>query len=317
VTSTALVEFVLEAPCELGDARTLETFWVEAVRAASGFKHPIDIAIARALSADRIGFAFAAGYHGALRALVPELPQDRIVGFCATETGGAHPRAIATRLELSSDGSGALNGKKRWSTLAPRAAELLIVASTGSDDAGRNRLRVVHVAATARGITMREMPATPFAPEIPHAELSLEDVAVDAGQVLPGDGYEEYLRPFRTIEDIYVHGALFGYLAGVARRFAWPSDALERIVAELIGVRALAFEPVSAPELHVALAGRLTSGRDLIDRLEAHWGGVEPAERERWQRDRGLSEVAGRAREARLKRAWERITEKSRARCKR
>ena len=40
--------------------------------------------------------------------------------------------------------------------------------------------------------------------------------------LLPGDGYDIYLKPFRTIEDIHVHAALIGYLVGVARRLEAP-----------------------------------------------------------------------------------------------
>src|SRR4051812_21347153 len=87
---------------------------------------PIESAILGGFCADRVGFAFAAGYHAALRALVPSLPRDHLVGLCATEAGGVHPRAIETRLE-----GGRLRGTKSFATLAPSADELLIVASTG------------------------------------------------------------------------------------------------------------------------------------------------------------------------------------------
>lgn len=59
-------------------------------------ERPIDRAIRSAYDADRLGLAFVAGYSGALRALVPDAPLK--TSLCATEAGGAHPRAIATRL---------------------------------------------------------------------------------------------------------------------------------------------------------------------------------------------------------------------------
>jgi hypothetical protein len=184
----------------------------------------------------------------------------------------------------------------------------LVVASAGSDEQGRNALKLVRIAAGARGVSISAMPATPFAPEIPHAEVTLDAVGVAPGDLLPGDGYDRYLKPFRTIEDIHVHAALLGYLASVARRFAWPRECLERIAAALVGTRSLALEPPSAPEVHVALAGLHASGQALLQELDAHWALVEPAERERWIRDRPLFEVAGSARNARRARAWERVT---------
>ena len=39
-----------------------------------------------------------------------------------------------------------------------------------------------------------------FVPEISHAEVELDRVKVSDADVLPGDGYDDYLKPFRTIE---------------------------------------------------------------------------------------------------------------------
>src|SRR5262245_25603109 len=99
--------------------------------------------------------------------------------------------------------------------MASAAQSLLVVASTGNVD-GKNRLRVVRVPANAAGVRI-EPAVAPFVPEIAHARVTLDGVRVSAGDLLPGDGYDDYLKPFRTIEDLHVHGALLGYLIGVAR----------------------------------------------------------------------------------------------------
>ena len=82
---------------------------------------PFDRAVALALSVDRVGYAFAGGYHAALRALAPSVPEDRVVAFCATEDEGAHPRAIRTSLAKAPGGGFSLTGRKRWATLARSA----------------------------------------------------------------------------------------------------------------------------------------------------------------------------------------------------
>lgn len=251
---------------------------------------PIERAIRGGHDADRLGYAFAAGYGAALTALVPGVPPH--TSLCATEEGGAHPRAIATTLR-----DGRLVGAKKWSTAAATARLLLVVASTGVDAEGRNRLVVVKVDPRAPGVTLTEMPPPPFAPEIGHAQVTL-DTAVAPEAVLPGDGYDVYLKPFRTIEDIHVHAAVVGWMLGLGERHGWPHDLIERLLAAVATLRQLAAAPPLAPATHLALAGAIAMARELVER--APWDTLDPEALARWRRDRPLLEVAGKARAARL-----------------
>jgi alkylation response protein AidB-like acyl-CoA dehydrogenase len=97
-----------------------------------GWPDPLDAALARALVADRLGYAFAAGYHAALRRLVTSLPADHLVALCATEALGNRPRNIETRFTQTESGW-VIDGKKRFATLATLASELLVVASVGTE----------------------------------------------------------------------------------------------------------------------------------------------------------------------------------------
>lgn len=285
----------------------------EAHRArAAALASPFERAVLGGSSADRLGYAFAAGYGAALQALleangIAPAPTEALV-LCATEEGGAHPRAIRTALARGEAGGALrLTGKKRWATLATDTDALLVVASIGEDEAGRNRLKVARVPADAPGVRITPMPEPPFAPEIPHAELALEGAPVREDDVLPGDGYEKYLKPFRTIEDAHVHGAALGYLVGVGRRHGWPEATLERLAALITAAQALAAAPPDAPEVHLALAGLLGASEALIREAEPLWERVEAGERARWARDLPLLTIAGRAREARRAKAWERL----------
>lgn len=278
---------------------SLTAWWAATAEARGGFALPVERALVGGALADRIGYAFASGYTEALRALVPRL--DGIAALCVTEAGGNHPRAIETKL-VPVAGGYELTGHKKWATVGSLAQSLLVCASTGSEG-GVNRLRMVRVAAGARGITITPS-AAPFVPEIPHAEITFDRVVVTEADLLPGDGYADYVKPFRTVEDIHVHAALLGYLIGVARRRTFARDTTERLLALAVTARGLALEDTTAPATHVALAGLFSLVHREIAAVEAVWSAAPDDEWQRWQRDRALLQVAGKAREARRDKAW-------------
>jgi hypothetical protein len=289
----------------LGDPRlhphnSLENFWAAHAKETAGLP-TIERALLGGLHADRLGYAFAAGYRAALEALVPELGGEACA-LCATESGGAHPRAIQTTLR-----DGRISGQKKWTTLGTRASSLLVVARI---DAASERpvLKVVRVPVSREGVRLVPMSDTPFVPEIPHAEVILEDVRVEETDVLPGDGYDRYLKPFRTIEDLHVHGAVIGFLLGVARRHRLPRNLDEELVTLASALPALVAEPPLDPATHIALAGLISASAHAVDRFEPHWSEVDPELRDRWMRDRALLMVAGKARAARRETAWERFS---------
>lgn len=80
--------------------------------------------------ADRLGYAFVAGYTSALNQLVGPESTPRLIprSFAVTERGGGHPRAIETQLVEEPDGSLRLRGEKTFASLATTAEEILIVA---------------------------------------------------------------------------------------------------------------------------------------------------------------------------------------------
>jgi hypothetical protein len=268
------------------------------------------------LHADRLGLAFAAGYRSALRSLfaragVP-LPAGNVC-LAATETGGAHPRAIETTLR-DADGTLVLNGKKSFATLASMSDELLIVASRGKSDDGKNRLAIVRVARDAKGLTIEDRPPTSFAPEIPHAIVKLDDVTVAASAVLPGDGYDVWLKPFRTIEDIHVLASTVGYLAGVARAYDFDRLVLAELVTHAASLLDVGARDASDAVTHVVLAGVFSSARKLAASLDGEWREKASAEeRERWLRDMPLLLVAENARAKRTETAFALLTASKRA----
>ena len=294
-----LIDWMLAADVTRGSALSLDEF----TERANGleFGSSIDRAAGAGVLADRLGYAFAGGYRAALGRLVPGIAGN--AALCATEEGGAHPRFIRTMLEPDGD-AWRLHGTKAWVTLGTAAEELLVVASVGADDNGRNRLKVARVPATRAGITLVARAATPFAPEIPHAEARFDGVKVDASDVLVGDGYDAYLKPFRTIEDVHVLAAAVGYLVGVARVSRWPRSWIEQALVVLLGLREIGAADPAARATHIALAGAFALTRRLVADAEPHWANVDVEERARWQRDIPLLNVAEKARVARIETAW-------------
>ena len=296
----ALLAALLD-PAPPPGADTLDAWWTATAARRGGGVTPIDRALICGACADRLGFAFAAGYAEALQALVPSTG-GRISALCATEEGGAHPRAIRTALVADGDGGYRLTGHKRWATAASAASQLLVIASLGTDDAGRNQLRAVRVSTDAPGVRLTATAAA-FVPELPHAAVDLDGVQIASADVLPGDGYEDYLKPFRTVEDLHVHAALLGYLLGVARRHGLDPGLAERALALGLATRALAGADRAAPATHLALAGLIALVTTFVAELEAGWAAVDGDEHARWLRDRPLLRVAGAARTARRDKA--------------
>jgi acyl-CoA dehydrogenase len=301
---TDLLAHLLTADACPVACETVDAWWPRLLSAVAPLETTIDRAVAGGFAADRLGWAFAAGYHEALQALDPSLPPGEPAALAATEEGGGHPRAMATTLRPTGEGEWSLSGTKRFVTLGRHARSLLVVASVGADPAGRNALRLVKLPADAPGITLEPLPETPFAPEIEHAQAVFADVRVGAAALLPGDGYDRYLKPFRTLEDLHVVGAALGHLLAAARRHAWPEALREELLTTLVALRSLASEAPSSAATHVALAGvfrAVARATTAVDELYAAEGDAEAA---RWVRDRALLRVAERVREQRRVAAW-------------
>lgn len=276
-------------------------WWAQHLDFAKDFHKSSDVALVGGFLADRLGWAFASGYQAAGEAAFGAhlTGARRPTALCATEAGGAHPRAIATTLV-----DGRVDGTKAFVTLGPFAERLLVVASTGEVD-GQNQLKVALVDARHPGVSLHATPELPFTPELPHASVELRDVP--ALIVLPGDGYTAYLKPFRTIEDTHVHLALCGYQLQVARRCGFGADLVAALAAQALALTAIARRDPASPATHVALGGAIASAETLIERCAPAWSQVDGVVHARWTRDQGLLRVAGGARARRLEVAWARL----------
>jgi hypothetical protein len=279
---------------------SLASWWKATEDQRNGFDTPVDRALLGGALADRVGFAFVGGYQAALESLFGATPG--ITSLCVTEAAGNRPQDITTTLKETANGF-VVTGRKKWATGGPLAQTLLVAASTGTDDLGRNHLRMVRIPTSAKGVKI--IPATvSFVPEIPHAEVELDGVIAPAADVLPGDGYADYIKPFRTVEDAHVHAALLGYVIGVARRIKVARDLIEQLLAAALAIRNVALADPRSPATHIALAGSLSQIAHVVGEVELRWEDSEGPEWTRWLRDRAIFRVAGAARAARREKAW-------------
>lgn len=271
----------------------------------AGWKLPFDRAVIGGFIADRTAYAFAAGYESALRKLVPSLPENAIVSFCVTEDKGAHPSFINSLLSKGPDDSGwRLTGSKKFITMANEAEFLLVAVSTGPAPDGKKILRMIMVKRDTPGIAITPMAGLPFVTEISHGTVAFHDVPVRDSDILPGDGYETYIKSFRTVEDLHVMAAITAYIFRIACLYQWSTSIKEQLLYMLTSMHGLANEDPLAPYVHIALGGLLQEINALIESTVQLWEAVDPATRESWNRDKPLLKVAEQARTKRLEKAW-------------
>lgn len=290
------------APAPLHAATSVREVLERMDRDAGSAARPIDVALLHAARVDRLGFAFAAGYLAATRTLgalvsLPLEPGAR-VSLAASETTGAHPRSIHTSFE-----AGRLRGKKVWTTLGREATHLLVIARAG-EERGRPALKAILVPVGRPGVSLEDMPETPFCPEIRHAAVTLQDVEVQARDVAPGDAFVRILKPFRTIEDLCVQAALVAWIGAMSRRLELDRTISGRAAALALAVRELASMPPDSAVTHVTLGGLLDESAALLMAFQASLERAPAEHRERFERDRALLTIAERVRNARLEKAW-------------
>ncbi len=267
-------------------------------------------AVYAGLASDRVGYAVLGGYDAAVRRLLA--PREfRRASFCVTEekegVPGTHPRSIETRLQRPAQCQGegqcraTVTGTKSFATLATHAERWVVIASEGHDADGRNLLRAVVIERGARGVTLVARPPLPFTPEIPHARLELVDAPV--AEILEGDGYERYVKPFRTVEDAHVTLAIAAYAFGEALRQPtanrWNANALLAPMESLLAIADDA-DPTDLAT-HAALDDALRATRRALASLP--WDRAPTPIAERWARDQRILDVAGKAREKRSEKA--------------
>lgn len=257
-----------------------------------GARDPFSLALLGGRLAQTPGLAFLAGYQAALRCLWPDAPEG-LGALCASERRSLRPADVQARFERSS-----LSGTKDFVT-GGTAARWLLVAAREEAPGERPRLALCAVEAGASGVTVEAGAALPLLPDIPHGRLRLTDAPC---QRLEGDGWADYVKPFRLLEDLYVLLALVSWLYGIGLEAAWPQRLQLRLLSILIGAAETARQAPQDPAAALLLGALDEQFAALQSELDGalataprHWS-------EGW-RDRAVLALAGAARERRLAQA--------------
>ncbi|WNF46003.1 acyl-CoA dehydrogenase [Pseudomonas sp. SG20056] len=267
--------------------------WYASLLERIGNPTPLQLALLGGRLAATPGLAFLAGYQGALRALWPAAPWT-LGALCVTENRSPRPADMSTRINALT-----LDGRKDFVTAA-EAADWLLVAAREEVAGAPVQLALGVVRNGAPGVLIETLPALPLMPDVSHGRLHLQGAQCER---LAGDGWDDYVKPFRTLEDTHVLAALTAWLFGVGQESAWPQALQLRLLGLLAGCAEVARQCPSAAGSHLLLAGlfaQFDSLRSDLDNAfaagDAHWTQL-------WQRDKGLLAIAGSARSKRLQKA--------------
>ena len=304
-----LLDLLLRSP-EQVECDTLAQYlpaWREA-SGTYGSSGPYVAAIAAALRADRMAWAFFSGYQGALHAgfIGGRVNADRrVAAFCANESGRKLTEII-TSLH-GSDGAWRLQGRKSWMLAGIDDPDMFILARAAEGPpTGPGSLAIVRVPGSAAGVELSAPRPQSVVPELPHREVGFNDVHVERGQLLKGDGYRDYARPFRLREDVFVTGCTLAFLLAQSHRAGWPTPWRQRCIAVLLTLVECASLSASETRTELLTAGTLALAGELIDQVDPFWTSTESAAGARWRRDKPILGGGKEARRQRALSAWSR-----------
>lgn len=280
---------------------TFDLWYTETQKAWSFCSQSGGRALLAGAVSDRLGFAFAGGYCAALQNLMED-PSLTVSAVCITEAGGNRPADIHTTLTQEGE-NWVLNGEKSFVTLADHAEWLWVAAHTGEVE-GRKNIKMLGLPVNQTGVEVTLLPDLPFVPEISHALVKFNNVVVKPSDILHGDGYKLFIKPFRTVEDIHVCAATCGLLLKKSIKNQWPRAVTEQLMAQAFAWMELSKQSPRAYATHLALAGLMTQQRQLSETLARHIMPDTPFDL-LWQRDKPLLGIAEKVRHLRTERAWQ------------
>ncbi|MGC5702847.1 acyl-CoA dehydrogenase [Pseudomonas sp. NFXW11] len=264
-----------------------------ALLAHLGSVTPFELAVLGGRLMSSPGLAFLVGYQAALRMLWPSAPLS-LGALCATERRSLRPADMQTRIDDLR-----LHGRKDFVT-AGDAADWLLVAARSEAPGERPALRLTVVYSGEPGVKVQTLPALGLMPEISHGCLHLDNAICE---LLAGDGWDAYVKPFRTLEDIYVLSAMLAWLYGVGQDSAWPQSLQLRLLGLLAGCAEASRQSPSLSSGHILLGGLFAQFQAMRADIDAAFTLGPELWRTQWTRDQALLDLASSAREQRLAKA--------------
>ncbi|MBB3240649.1 hypothetical protein FHW68_002156 [Pseudomonas sp. Tn43] len=258
-----------------------------------GAVSPFELAVVGGRLMATPGLAFLVGYQAALRMLWPSAPLS-LGALCATEQRSLRVADMQTRLRDLR-----LSGRKDFVT-AGDAADWLLVAARSEEPGEAPRLNLAVVYPGEPGVRLEKLAPMPLMPDIGHGRLFLDNALCE---LLAGDGWDAYVKPFRTLEDIYVLSAMTAWLFGVGQDSDWPQTLQLRLLALLAGCAEVSRQAPNNPAGHVLLGGLFAQFDGLKTEVNQALADGPPQWAQMWQRDQAVMDLAAGARGKRLAKA--------------
>ena len=231
---------------------------------SKGVKEPIDRAIVGGFQCQQFSFAFMAGYQAALEKMFPSIAPNEFKALCVSEEKGGHPKAIQTVLQDNQ-----ITGVKTYVTAGTEADHLLVLCRTDEIINDRPVLKIVHVPRQAAGVELTNF-ELPFMKDVKHGKLNLKAIKIEESQILKGDGYSDYTKPFRTLEDICVSAAYQAMLLRQAIDNNWDDHLRDQLLLNIYTLKNLLKLPPTDQETHLLLSAVDHSFKKLLPTIEEH-----------------------------------------------
>ncbi|WP_250658724.1 acyl-CoA dehydrogenase family protein [Alkalimarinus coralli] len=253
--------------------------------------------------ANSVGQAFIYGYEIAIQQLTKLDTAQHLAAFCVTENKSTHPQDMQAVLSERNEGGFVLSGRKDFVTLAGSAQCLLVAAKFGISDLGRNQIKMVKVDASLSGVGITQLPALPFIPDIGHGVVAFDSVVINPEDVFSGDGYQDFVKPFRWFEDINVFVSLSAYLLKIALTYKWPVEAKVELVSILASLVSLQEAAADEPVAHIVMYDQASRLASWLAHHEQAWEKVPSKIAAGWKRDSAILKIASHPRSVRYKKA--------------
>ncbi|MFT0213851.1 acyl-CoA dehydrogenase [Pseudomonas sp. F1_0610] len=267
--------------------------WFNQLKDLVSLDTPFDFSVLGGRAALNPSYAFFAGYQAALHDLLPDAP-DGIGAFCISEERKVQPSELNTRLD-----QGKVTGFKDFATCATFASWFIVLARIEQKEQPV-QLEACLIAKEAKNLVVTELPALSFLPDISHGKITLSDTPALR---LPGDGWDDYAKRFRILEDAYVLAALSGWLYSCAIEEKWPHTLITSLTGILACIRQALSIPTNEPSMHLLLESGFMQFEDLAFELVSTMHKVQSPHLADWKRDREILNLSRYPRHKRLSNA--------------
>lgn len=278
--------------------------WRE-VQASVADCDPFIASIASSIRADRLAWAFFSGYQGAiLAAFRDRVKLGAVAALCVNEAG-RKITDITTAVEFRGD-SLYLHGYKSWALAGIDDLNLLVLARRSDvSQKGPGSLVVASLPLHSVGVSRGPSRLQAVVPELVHSEVLFESVSLTLAQLVPGDGYSEYAKPFRVFEDIFVAANTLAYLLAESSTGSWPTTWCQRCIAAISMLHVCSRLDLRDVSAHILVAGSLAFAGDVIQGSKSLWKMEQAAAHDRWLRDKQILSLGRESRRLRAVGAWD------------